>query len=298
MNRNAFAPRKRLRSLSITGTAVTTVLLLISSAQAQAPDLAPRPGTAGASFPHPFAVQSPSQEGTIVGPLYYPPAHQDISGVWWTQSYSSKMPIVGGGDLPFSEMGSAKYAENLVGLSDGSVVDEARRFCTPDGIPRILGNPYPFQIIQVPGLVTLVYELNHYLRHIPLDLPVLPDDELELFPFYSGHSVGHWEGDTLVIETAGFNEVTFIDATGAPHSDQLTTLERVRRLDDGTLETIVTVTDPVMYTEPWSARFVYDLHPEVELEEYHCGEPHRDISHVPGVAEARGRTPPPWARQP
>ena len=104
MNRNAFAPRKRLRSLSITGTAVTTVLLLISSAQAQAPDLAPRPGTAGASFPHPFAVQSPSQEGTIVGPLYYPPSHQDISGVWWTQSYSSKIPIVGGGDLPFSEI--------------------------------------------------------------------------------------------------------------------------------------------------------------------------------------------------
>jgi hypothetical protein len=110
---------------------------------------------------------------------------------------------------------------------------------------------------------------------------------LEVAPYYSGHSVAHWQGDTLVIETAGLNEKTFVDATGAPHSDAMTTVERVRKLDDGTLEDTVTVTDPEMFTRPWSARFVYDLHPEIRLEDYVCGETHRDISMVKGVVVPR-----------
>jgi hypothetical protein len=121
-----------------------------------------------------------------------------------------------------------------------------------------------------------------------MDKPQESAHDLEILPYYSGHSVGHWDGDTLVIETAGFNEKTFLDATGAPHSDQMTTVERIRKINGGKqLEDVVTVADPELLTKPFNARFVYDPHPEVRLQDYVCGEPHRDISQVPGVTEAR-----------
>jgi hypothetical protein len=222
--------------------------------------------------------------GTPGGPIYAPPSPaMNISGVWWTQSYNSQIRIEGGGELPYNDKGKAQYAMNMAALKDGTLNDEARRLCVPDGIPRMLGNPYPFQLIQTPGQVTFVYELNHVIRPVLLDKPQLPPKALEVAPYYSGHSVAHWDGATLVIETAGFNEKTFIDATGAPHSDAMTTVERVKKVDDKTLEDVVTVTDPEMFTRPWSARFVYDLHPEVRLEDYVCGEKHRDISTVKGV---------------
>jgi hypothetical protein len=212
----------------------------------------------------------------------------DVSGIWWGVKYSPKLEIVGGGDIPYNAAGKAQYAKNMAALKDGTLKDEARRLCTPDGVPRILGNPYPFKFIQTPGQTTIIYELNRVFRVVQMDTPQLPALDLEIAPYYSGHSVGHWEGDTLVIETAGFNEKTFLDATGAPHSDQLSTVERVRKINAGKqLEITVTITDPAMLTRPITARYLYDAHPEVQLQDYVCGEPHRDISHIPGVTEAR-----------
>ena len=190
--------------------------------------------------------------------------------------------------IPYNEKGRELFARNVTGLKEGSIRDEARHLCVPDGIPRILGNPYPFKIIHTPGQTTIAYELNRVFRIVLMDRPQESARDLEILPYYSGHSVGHWEGDTLVIESAGFNDKTFLDATGAPHSDQMTTVERVRRIDGGKqLEDIVTVNDPVLLMRPFSARFVYDFHPELRLQDYVCGEPHRDISQVPGVTEAR-----------
>jgi hypothetical protein len=215
-------------------------------------------------------------------------AQRDVSGIWWSVKYSPKLEIAGGGDIPYNEKGKALYAKTVAGLKDGSIRDEARHLCVPDGVPRILGNPYPFKIIQTPGQTTIAYELNRVFRIVVMDKPQESAHDLEILPYYSGHSVGHWEGDTLVIETAGFNEKTFLDATGAPHSDQMTTVERIRKISGGRqLEDVVTVNDPELLAKPFSARFVYDPHPEVRLQDYVCGEPHRDISRVPGVAEAR-----------
>ena len=213
----------------------------------------------------------------------------DVSGVWWVTKYSPKIEITGGGDLPYNDKGQAEYRKNIAGLNDGSIMDEARRVCVPDGIPRILGNPYPFLIVPARGHIVMTYELNHVIRIIIMDQKQVSAEELEITPYYSGHSVGHWEGDTLVIETAGYNDLTFLDATGAPHSDQMTTVERIRKITGGKqLEDIVTVTDPEYLLKPFSSRFVYDAHPEVRIDaSYNCGELHRDISHVPGVTEAR-----------
>jgi hypothetical protein len=203
----------------------------------------------------------------------------DISGVWWTNSFSAKMQPVGGGDLPFTPTGKATHEKNMAGLTSGSVEDTARTLCTPDGVPRLLETPYPFQIIQTPGQVTIVYEMNHAIRLVDMLKPLASDEELSILPYYDGHSAGHWEGNTLVIQTAGFNEKTFIDATGAPHSDEMHVTERLQKINGGKqLEDVATVEDPKNYTRPWSARFVYDYHPEVRLEAYVCGETHRDIS--------------------
>lgn len=246
--------------------------------------------TAGACRRFPFAAvvltgcllapSAPAQQGTS--------AH-DVWGIWWVTRYSPKLEVIGDGNIPYNDKGQAAYRKNIAGLKDGSVTDEARRVCVPDGVPRILGNPYPFLIVPARGHIVMTYELNHVIRIIIMDQPQVSAEELEIAPYYSGHSVAHWDGDTLFIETAGYNDTTFLDATGAPHSDQMTTVERIRRISGGSqLEDVVTVTDPEYLAKPFSARFVYNAHPEVRIDaDYNCGEPHRDISHVPGVAEAR-----------
>jgi hypothetical protein len=209
----------------------------------------------------------------------------DISGIWWANTYSPRIELVdGGGELPFTAAGKAAYDANITGLKNGSVEDTARTLCTPDGVPRLLESPYPFQIIQTRGQVTIIYEMNHAIRLVDMTKPLASDETLSILPYYDGHSAGHWEGDTLVIQTAGFKEKTFIDATGAPHSEEMHVTERLRSLNGGKqLEDVVTIEDVRNYTRPWSARFVYESHPELRLQDYVCGETHRDLSGVKGV---------------
>ncbi len=208
----------------------------------------------------------------------------DISGAWWASSYSPKLVPEGGGELPFTGAGRAEYEKNMAGLKSGAVEDTARTLCTPDGVPRLLETPFPFEIIQTPGQVSIIHEMNHAIRLVDMKNPLPNGEQLSILPYYDGHSAGHWEGDTLVIESGGFNGKTFLDAYGAPHTEELRTTERIRRIAGGRqLEDVVTVTDPEFYTRPFTARFVYDFHPELRLQDYVCGEPHRDISRVRGV---------------
>ena len=224
----------------------------------------------------------------ISGSVYAADAAPDISGTYWATQYNATIQLVGGGELPLTADGRAAYDRNMTGLEDGSIIDDARIRCTPDGLPRALATPYPFEIIQAPpGQITIVHELNHMIRTITMDQPLPSREELIPYPWYKGHSVGHFEGDTLVIETTGFNVKTFLDATGAPHTDQLVTTERVRKISPTELEDVITIHDPQYYTEDWQARFVFTLRNDVRLEDYFCGGEHRDISHILGVTEAR-----------
>jgi len=208
----------------------------------------------------------------------------DLSGTYWAAEYHAKIQPIGGGELPFTPEGKAAYEANIAGLKDGSLSDPARKYCTPDGLPRLLATPYPFEILQAPpGQVTMVHELNHEIRAIAVDKPLPSKEEMAPLPLYNGHSVGHYEGDALVIQSAGFNGGTFLDATGAPHSDELITVERIRRVSPTELEDVVTVHDPDYYVRDWQARFVYKLRNDVRLQDYVCGEKHRDLSSVVGV---------------
>jgi hypothetical protein len=220
----------------------------------------------------------------VAAPAHAAEAAPDVFGTFWVTRYDAKIQIVGGGELPLTPEGKAAYETNIAGLKDGAATDAARVWCVPDGLPRVLANPYPFEIIAAPrGQVTIVYELSHQVRAVAMDKPLPSDKELEPYPYFNGHSVGRYEGDTLVIETAGFNERTFIDASGAPHTDEMHTLERIRRIGPAQIEDVVTIHDPQYYTRDWQARFVYQQRDDVRLQDYVCGEPHRDISSVAGV---------------
>jgi hypothetical protein len=144
----------------------------------------------------------------------------------------------------------------------------------------VLATPYP---LAPPGQVTIIHELNHEVRVVAMDKPMPTVKEQEVFPYYNGHSIGHFEGDALVIHTGGFNEKTLIDATGAPHTDEMTTMERIRRISPTEVEDVITIHDPEYYSRDWQARFVYKLRNDIRLEDYVCGEPHRDLSQVAGV---------------
>jgi hypothetical protein len=208
----------------------------------------------------------------------------DIFGTFWATEYHAKIRPLGDGDLPLTADGKAAYEKNMAGLKDGSIIDTARRYCVPDGLPRVLATPYPFEIIKGPrAQVTVLHELNHQVRAIAMDKPLPSDKEMIPFPYWNGHSAGHYEGDALVIESAGFNERTFVDATGAPHTDEMRTIERVRNIGPRQIEDVITIHDPQYYTRDWQARFVYDRRDDVQLEDYVCGEPHRDLSSVAGV---------------
>jgi len=222
------------------------------------------------------------------GPAAYSAAATpDLSGTYWATEYHAKIQVLGGGDPPLNAAGKAAYQMNQAGLKDGSVSDPARKVCLPDGVPRVLATPYPFELFQLPaGQVTFVHELNHQIRPIPLNAPLPSYEDSVLYPTYGGKSTGRYEGDTLVIQSNSFNDQTFLDATGLPHSDRLITTERVRKIGNQ-LEDIVTIHDPEMYTKDWQARFVYARRDDIRLQDYACGDKHRDISAVKGVNEAR-----------
>src|SRR5262249_31558486 len=224
----------------------------------------------------------------MAGSAYGAGATPDITGTYWTTRYYAKLPIVGGGDLPLTAMGKEAYAKNQAGLKSGEITDVARKFCVPDGVPRSMASPYPFETIHYPtNQITMVHELNRQIRVFMMDKRLPTYQEVVAYPYYNGHSVGHWEGDTLVVETTRFNEKSFLDSTGAPHTDMLVTTERIRKTSANELEDVITIHDPDYYTRDFQVRFTYALRNDVRLDDYVCGEPHRDINRIPGIAEAR-----------
>lgn len=213
----------------------------------------------------------------------------DLSGTYWATEHNPRIQLVGGGEPPLNDAGKTEYEKNRAGLKDGSIDDPTRTYCLPDGIPRLLSTPYPFQLFQLPaGQITFVHELNNQVRAIPLDKPLPSYEETRKIPAYEGYATAHYEGDTLVIQSNGFNDQSFLDSSGLPHSDQLTTTERVRRIGNQ-LEDLVTIHDPEFYSKDWQARFVYQRRNGLRLQEYTCGDAHRDISHVKGVKEIRAQ---------
>lgn len=158
--------------------------------------------------------------------------------------------------------------------------DDPEANCLPTGIPRIA--PYPWRIVQTPTHVFFLFEGNiHSFRQIFTDGRKHPDDP---DPTWYGHSIGHYEGDALVIDTIGFNDKFWFDFAGHPHTEQLHTIERYTRKNLGQLDVDTTIIDPGAYTKPFDLHFTANLRPKEELMEYICQENQQDAKHMVGFA--------------
>lgn len=144
------------------------------------------------------------------------------------------------------------------------------RQCLRPGTPRVLFQNRPLMILQTPRKVTFVHEFQHVLRHVYLDEVLPPAEELD--PTWGGTAVGRWEGDSLVVETRGFHEGLWLDATGLPQSADARITERIRLASHDRLEILVTIEDPVNYVVPWQARAVYQRADGLSLQEHICAE--------------------------
>jgi hypothetical protein len=149
--------------------------------------------------------------------------------------------------------------------------------CMPRGAPRIWTDDYYKRIFQVPGRVIILTERNMQYRQIFTDGRPLPKDPN---PTWNGNSTGHWEGDTLVVETTGFRDDLWLDASGNPLTEQGKMTERIRRPTYGNLEIEITINDPKAYTAPWTVKLTEPLVLDSELLDYYCLENERDATHM------------------
>lgn len=200
----------------------------------------------------------------------------DLSGVWRVKQATYLFYITSG--LKPDEIqpwAAALYKQR----ADGFRRDSDGIKCLPPG-PKagISGGGFPWKIVQTPSLVVVLYEYQTIYRQIFTDGRRLPDDPN---PTWMGYSVGHWEGDTLVVTTAGFNDKTTLDLSGHPHSDALRVTERFHRRDVGHIDLQVTLDDPKAYTRPWTLPIDLELMADSELIEYVC-ENERDAAHLVG----------------
>jgi hypothetical protein len=172
------------------------------------------------------------------------------------------------------------YAAKKQQLEARRAEDNETANCLPPGMPGIMGQPYPYEFLLTPGKVTIIGEAYQQVRHIYTDgrpMPADPD------PTFNGTSVGHWEGDTLVVETAAFSDVTNMDRN-TPHSDKMRIVERFRLTgpDQMTIET--TVTDPEALTAPWTTTRTLARHRDWTTREYICEENNRNYVDAQGKA--------------
>ena len=156
--------------------------------------------------------------------------------------------------------------------------DDPEAHCLPTGVPRM--NPYPWRMVQSidQKYIFILFEGNiHSYRQIFLDGRKHPDDP---DPTWYGHSTGRWEGDTLVVDTVGYNDKFWFGANKLPHTTQLHTIERFTRTDSNTLRWDITIDDPGSYAKPFTVQTRARLEPTWELMEYICQENNTNVGHI------------------
>ena len=179
-------------------------------------------------------------------------------------------------DLPLTPAGLERLKYNQQLTTPSPIVN-----CLPDGMPHGNVLPQPFKVVHSAGVIVLLYEVGTTFRQVFMDGRKLPIDPS---PTWQGYSVGRWEGDTLVVDTIGFNDRSWLDVRGTPHSEEMRVEERFRRRDYGHLDLTTTITDPKTFTRPITFSVVLDLMPDTELLEHYCAENEKDDAHIRGAA--------------
>lgn len=194
------------------------------------------------------------------------------NGIWslpWVTNFAVRMPDYKEGDQPpMLAWTRAMWQYN----KDNAVKYDPEGFCLPPGGPRSMGTPYPAEFIQDRDRIVIIFEGGgHVWREIHMDGREHPEGDA-LNPTYFGHSVGHWEGDVLVVDTVGYNEKTWLDFGGYMHSDQLHTVERFSRPFKEVLHYESVIDDPGAYSAPWTVAWDINWSDGQELQDYICQE--------------------------
>jgi hypothetical protein len=168
--------------------------------------------------------------------------------------------------LPFTPYGAALRKERM----DANSKDNPDAACLPIGYMQSHTHSQPRKMIQTADVIVILYEANAGVRQIFLDARPAPPADVQ--PWWFGYSRGHWEGDTLVVESSNFRDEGWLDVNGAPLTSQGKLIERFRRPTLGTLEIDVTIDDPKAYTKPWTVRVNQRLLPDTDLIEFVCQE--------------------------
>jgi hypothetical protein len=179
-------------------------------------------------------------------------------------------------DVSMTPAGQAAFDQRKTGIHSR---EDPPANCLPQGVPRTAAAPAPWRIVQTPGVIFIVYEAFTQWRQIFTDGRPLPVDPN---PTWLGYSIGRWEGDTLVVESSGFNGKVWLDQMGHPSTDALHVTERYHRISVGQLDLQITIEDPKAYSKPWTVMEHAHLVPDTELLEFICLENEKDNAHIPG----------------
>jgi hypothetical protein len=221
--------------------------------------------------------------------------HPDFTGVWdrtgpggLTPDFAALQSTDGGppqatfwslgaglsGGLPYQPLAAELRAERM----SNNQKNNPDAHCLPMGLMQLHLHPQPRKVVQTRDLIVIMYEGNQGLRQIFLDGRALPKVSEDLQPWWYGYSAGHWEGDTLVVETVGFRDDVWLDVQGSPLTGRGKLIERYKRLSYGSLQIDVTIEDPMAYTHPFTVRVNQKLATD-ELIEFICGENEKSARH-------------------
>ena len=233
------------------------------------------------NYPTPGIPRLPDGKPNLSAPApRTPDGKPDLTGLW--------QPASGGADPQFTDIAKKvpgglpfqKWAADLVKTRRAANnKDDPDGHCQPLGTVKMHLHPYPRKMLQLPGLIVILYERDTVYRQIFTDGRPLPQDPQ---PSFYGYSTGKWEGDTLVVETNGFKDGLWLDISGTPLTDAAKVTERYHRPSFGKLEIDVTIDDPKAYTKPWTIRVNQTLAADTDLLQFFCVENEKDWQHLVG----------------
>ena len=204
-----------------------------------------------------------------------PDGKPDLSGIWASADNKYLQNLAADGiEVPFQPWAEKLYRDRSENLGKGRPSER----CLTHGVTDFDALGINWKIIQTPGMIAVLYEAYNHYRQIFLDGRPLPKPTQ---PAYLGYSVGRWEGETLVVDTTGFNDVGWLDDGGHPQTEALHVTERFRRRDFGHMDLQLTIDDPKAYTKPWGPTLRLNFQPDDELMESIC-ENEKDVPHMVG----------------
>ena len=227
-------------------------------------------------YPTPGMPRTPDGKPNLSAPApKMPDGKPDLSGIWASADNKYLQNLAADGiEVPFQPWAEKLYKERSENLGKGRPSER----CLTHGVTDFDALGINWKIIQTPGMIAVLYEAYNHYRQIFLDGRPLPKPTQ---PSYLGYSVGRWEGETLVVETTGFNDVGWLDDGGHPQTEALHVTERFRRRDFGHMDLQLTIDDPKAYTKPWGPTLRLNFQPDDELMESIC-ENEKDVPHMVG----------------